>query len=56
VDANGLIRALHHGELGALDTALAGRAPVISGTAAGEFLRKGSQDKLTQFLTEGADV
>jgi len=49
-DANGLIRGLDAGELGALDNALAGRAPVIAATAAGEYLRKGDPTKLADFL------
>ncbi|UFP94207.1 hypothetical protein [Gloeobacter morelensis] len=50
LDANTLIRGLEAGELAAVDRALAGRAPIISITAAKEFLRKGDANILREFL------
>jgi predicted nucleic acid-binding protein len=51
LDTNVLI-ALEGGEVQAVDDALAGRIPVISITAAKEFLQKGNVEVLRQFLTE----
>lgn len=50
LDANALIRGLDAGELAAVDAALAGRAPVISITAAKEYLRRGDINVLRAFL------
>jgi len=50
MDANALINGLEKGELEAVDRALAGRTPVISITAAKEFLRKGDVNVLREFL------
>jgi len=52
LDTNVLIAALEGGELEAVDAALAGRVPVISVTAAKEFLLKGDVEVLRQFLIE----
>ncbi|HEY7589880.1 MAG TPA: RHS repeat-associated core domain-containing protein [Candidatus Limnocylindrales bacterium] len=51
LDANVVITGLEKRQLGALDAALAGRAPVISITAAKEYLRKGDVQVLRDFLT-----
>ncbi len=51
MDTNVLIRGLDNGEMDAVDKALAGRAPVVSPTAASEYLIKGSPDALNEFLT-----
>jgi len=50
LDANALILGLEKGELKAIDSALAGRIPVVSITAAKEFLRKGDKSVLRDFL------
>ncbi|SRR6266566_1211527 len=50
LDTNVLIAALEGGELEAVDAALAGRVPVISITAAKEFLLKGDVEVLREFL------
>jgi hypothetical protein len=50
LDANALILGLEKGELQAVDHALSGRAPVLSITAAKEFLRKGDVQVLREFL------
>jgi RHS repeat-associated protein len=50
LDSNVLIAALEGGEVQAVDAALAGRVPVISITAAKEFLLKGDVEVLRQFL------
>ena len=52
LDTNVLIAGLEGGELQAVDAALAGRAPVISITAAKEYLVKGDIEVLRQFLIE----
>jgi predicted nucleic acid-binding protein len=52
LDTNVLIRGLDNGELGAVDKALAGRLPNVSPTAASEYLVRGSQETLDQFLAE----
>ena len=52
LDTNVLIAGLEGGELQAVDAALAGRAPVISITAAKEYLIKGDIEVLRQFLIE----
>lgn len=51
LDSNVLIRGLDNGELSGVDKALAGRAPIISPTAAGEYLVKGDQGALDEFLS-----
>ncbi|WP_160165992.1 RHS repeat-associated core domain-containing protein [Actinoplanes sp. OR16] len=61
VDANPLIRALDADEMQRLDTALAGRAPVVSPQAASEYLARGSQERFDEFLDQrggriGADA
>lgn len=50
LDANALIRGLDAGEIQAIDAALAGRSPVISITAAKEYLAKGDINVLRAFL------
>jgi len=50
LDTNVLIGALDAGELAAVDAALSGRAPVISITAAKEYLAKGDIAVLRAFL------
>jgi predicted nucleic acid-binding protein len=52
LDTNALIRALDKGETTAIDSALAGRTPVISITAAKEYLAKGDVNALRKFLSE----
>jgi hypothetical protein len=61
VDANPLIRGLDYGEMDKLDTALAGRAPVVSPQAASEYLTRGNAERFSEFLTSrggriGSDV
>ena len=50
LDANALIQGLEKGELTALDHALAGRIPLVSRTAAKEFLAQGDANVLREFL------
>ncbi|EGO63757.1 type II toxin-antitoxin system VapC family toxin, partial [Acetonema longum] len=52
LDTNALVRALDRGEVAAIDAALAGRTPVVSITAAKEYLAKGDVEVLRQFLSE----
>jgi RHS repeat-associated protein len=52
VDANPLIQALDYDQLPRLDTALAGRVPVVSPQAASEYLERGSQERFDEFLRE----
>ena len=52
LDANALIRGLDFGEIRAVDDAINGRTPVVSITAAKEFLEKGDVGALRQFLKE----
>jgi RHS repeat-associated protein len=50
LDANILIGALEKGELKALEASLKGRTPIVSITAAKEFLKKGDINALKEFL------
>jgi predicted nucleic acid-binding protein len=50
LDTNALIRAVDRGDPGAIDSALAGRTPVVSPTAVDEYLVKGDQQDLDEFL------
>lgn len=50
IDANVLVRGLEGGQLAAVERALGGRSPVISITAAKEFLAKGDVNVLREFL------
>jgi len=52
LDTNALVRALDVGEVQAIDDALAGRIPVISITAAKEYLKMGDINVLRDFLSE----
>jgi RHS repeat-associated protein/uncharacterized repeat protein (TIGR01451 family) len=52
LDTNALIQGLEKGELDAVDKALAGRSPVLSPTVVQEFLIKGDQQALEEFLAE----
>jgi predicted nucleic acid-binding protein len=52
LDTNVLIRGLDNGELDAVDKVLAGRVPNVSPTAVDEYLARGSQARLDQFLAE----
>jgi predicted nucleic acid-binding protein len=51
LDANTLIRGIEAGETAAVDAAIAGRTPIVSITAAKEFLKKGDVGLLRQFLS-----
>lgn len=50
LDANALIQGLEKGERAAIDRALAGCIPLVSRTAAKEFLAKGDANVLREFL------
>jgi RHS repeat-associated protein len=50
LDTNVLIRGLDKSELGAVDKVLAGRLPVVSPTAASEYLVRGSPELLGEFI------
>ncbi len=50
LDANVIVRALDAGEVAVVDRALAGRTPIVSITAAKEYLRKGDANVLREFL------
>jgi len=52
LDANALVLAIEKGEAAAVDAALAGRIPIVSITAAKEFLKKGEVGLLREFLAE----
>jgi hypothetical protein len=47
-----LIRTIEGGEVAAVDAALAGRIPIVSITAAKQFLAKGNGAALRAFLAE----
>jgi RHS repeat-associated protein len=51
LDANALIMGLEKGQLNAIDNAVNGRIPIISITAAKEYLQKGDVNILREFLT-----
>jgi predicted nucleic acid-binding protein len=52
VDTNALAAAIEKGGVAAIDAALGGRIPIVSMTAAKEFLVKGNVDALRKFLTD----
>ena len=56
LDANALIHALEGGELKTIDDAINGRTPIISITAAKEFLKYGDISILRKFLTDRGGV
>jgi len=51
LDTNALIHALDNGEASEVDKALAGRVPIVSPTAASEFLVRGDAGALDEFLS-----
>jgi predicted nucleic acid-binding protein len=50
LDANVLIRGIDKGQLAGVDAALAGRSPVVSITAAKQYLKGGDPNALRAFL------